>query len=380
MKELVSEVVVIGGGLSGLMATWQLQAAGIDVRLLEARDRLGGRILTTAPPAQCDLGPSWFWHGQPLIATLIDHFGIPFFKQHAAGDLLVEQANGQIMRAPGPSPMAGSLRIEGGMSHLVRQIVQQIDPSPIHLRFIGRDISLHDNQIVVTADTPDGQMRLRANRVAIALPPRLAAELNFTPALPAAVRGKLQSTYTWMAGQAKFFAVYDRPFWREQGLCGTAISRKGPLAEIHDASPNSGEIFSLLGFYGLHAARRAEETAVSLQQLALAQLTSIFGAEAAQPQAVYLQDWSQEPFTASALDQQAIPSHPEYGFALDLGAVWQGKVAFISTESSTGNGGLVEGALEAGLRFAASITQQSLKLVDVATLPHHASMDWDFWQ
>lgn len=380
MNEVYSDVVVIGGGLSGLMATWQLQAAGIDVRLLEARDRLGGRILTTAPPAQCDLGPSWFWRGQPLIATVLNHFGIPFFEQYAAGDLLVEQANGQIMRAPGPSPMAGSLRIEGGMNHLVRQIAQQIDPSKIHLRFIGRDISLHDNQLVITADTPDGQTRLQANRVAVAVPPRLAAELNFTPALPAAVSDKLRSTYTWMAGQAKFFAVYDRPFWREKGLCGTAISRKGPLAEIHDASPNSGDVFSLLGFVGLHAGRRAEETAVSLQQLALDQLASIFGEEAAQPQAMYLQDWSQESFTASALDQQAIPSHPEYGFALDLGAVWQGKVDFISTESSTGNGGLVEGALEAGLRFASEITRQSLKLVDETTLPHHASMDWDFWQ
>ncbi|MCA9957275.1 MAG: NAD(P)-binding protein, partial [Anaerolineales bacterium] len=110
MNQLGSEVVVIGGGLSGLMATWQLQAAGIDVHLLEARDRLGGRILTSAPPALCDLGPSWFWHGQPLIATLINHFSIPFFEQYAAGDLLVEQADGQVMRAPGPSPMTGSLR------------------------------------------------------------------------------------------------------------------------------------------------------------------------------------------------------------------------------------------------------------------------------
>lgn len=380
MNQLVSEVVVVGGGLSGLMATWQLHAAGMDVQLLEARERLGGRILTTAPPAQCDLGPSWFWPGQPLIATLLNHFNIPFFEQHAAGDLLVEQADGQIMRAPGPSPMAGSLRIAGGMSRLVRQIAEEIEPFRIHLGFVVRDVSLQGDKIVVTAVSPNSQTQLQANRVAIAMPPRLAAMLNFTPALPASVQSKLQSTYTWMAGQAKFFAVYDRPFWREKGLCGTAISRKGPLAEIHDASPNGGDVFSLLGFVGLHAGRRGEETAVSLQQLALAQLTTIFGKEAAQPQAVFLQDWSQEPFTASALDQQAIPSHPEYGFDLDLGEAWQGKIEFISTETATGNGGLVEGALEAGLRFASGLTQQSLKLVDETTLPHHASMDWDFWQ
>ena len=380
MNQLVSEVVVIGSGLSGLMATWQLHAAGMDVQLLEARERLGGRVLTTAPPAQCDLGPSWFWQGQPLIATLLKRFSLPFFEQYAAGDLLVEQADGQVMRAPGPSPMTGSLRLAGGMGRLVQQIAEQIEPSRIHLGSVVRDVSLQGGKIVVTAVSPHGPTQLHTNHVAIAMPPRLAAELNFSPALPANVQHKLRNTYTWMAGQAKFFAVYDRPFWREMGLCGTAISRKGPLAEIHDASPNGGDVFSLLGFVGLHAGRRGEETAVSLQQLALDQLTAIFGKAAAQPQAVFLQDWSQEPFTASALDQQTVPSHPEYGFALDLGEAWQGKIDFISTESATSNGGLVEGALEAGLRYAASLTQQSLKLVDETALPHHASMDWDFWQ
>ncbi|MEM1154111.1 MAG: hypothetical protein AAGI44_08210 [Pseudomonadota bacterium] len=46
---------------------------------------------------------------------------------------------------------------------------------------------------------------------------------------------------TWMAGQAKVVAVYESPFWRDSGFSGDAMSRKGPLIEIHDASPASGE-------------------------------------------------------------------------------------------------------------------------------------------
>ncbi len=38
-----------------------------------------------------------------------------------------------------------------------------------------------------------------------------------------------------MAGHAKVVALYERPFWREQGLSGDAISHCGTLAEIHDA-------------------------------------------------------------------------------------------------------------------------------------------------
>ena len=77
-------VVIIGSGISGLTAAWQLQSAGREVVLLEARDRIGGRVLTldsrgTASGglgAQCDMGPSWFWQGQPMIARLLDKFAI----------------------------------------------------------------------------------------------------------------------------------------------------------------------------------------------------------------------------------------------------------------------------------------------------------------
>ena len=39
-----SDVVVIGGGMAGLVATWRLVREGVDVILLEAKDRVGGRI------------------------------------------------------------------------------------------------------------------------------------------------------------------------------------------------------------------------------------------------------------------------------------------------------------------------------------------------
>ncbi|MEM6792237.1 MAG: FAD-dependent oxidoreductase [Myxococcota bacterium] len=58
--------VIVGGGLSGLSLAERLEARGHDYRLLQARDRFGGRIMTKwRDGAAFDLGPAWFWPGQP---------------------------------------------------------------------------------------------------------------------------------------------------------------------------------------------------------------------------------------------------------------------------------------------------------------------------
>lgn len=59
-------VLIVGGGLAGLTVAHRIHRAGINFHLLEARPRLGGRILSVDASGQTsvdgfDLGPSWFW-------------------------------------------------------------------------------------------------------------------------------------------------------------------------------------------------------------------------------------------------------------------------------------------------------------------------------
>jgi monoamine oxidase len=64
---LDADVIIIGGGAAGLAAARKLLRAGRTVLLLEARDRLGGRILTRHEndvPAPVELGAE-FIHGKP---------------------------------------------------------------------------------------------------------------------------------------------------------------------------------------------------------------------------------------------------------------------------------------------------------------------------
>lgn len=91
------KVAVVGAGLAGLYTAQALHAAGVDVLLIEGRDRLGGRILTVeegGTPADdgFDLGPSWFWpEMQPAMADLVDELRLDAFVQHSTGDVVFER-------------------------------------------------------------------------------------------------------------------------------------------------------------------------------------------------------------------------------------------------------------------------------------------------
>ena len=114
-----TDVFIAGAGLAGLSLAAALHKKGIDFRLAEARDRIGGRILSATLgddgdfSCRADLGPSWIWPGQAHIAALLNELGIGVFEQYSDGRLVYEDELGEIRRDLDYSSMAGSLRIEG---------------------------------------------------------------------------------------------------------------------------------------------------------------------------------------------------------------------------------------------------------------------------
>jgi monoamine oxidase len=346
-----TEVVIIGGGLSGLALAHGLHRAGIDVQLFEARARFGGRIAALSTGAgRVDLGPSWIWPGQDRVAHLVADLGLSVFAQHASGDILFEDANGHVQRGAGFASMAGALRVAGGMVGLVEGLVARLP-----------DARLHPSSPVETVG--DGWVRLSDGRrchalhIVLALPPRLAASLRFEPALPDRTLADLAAVPTWMAGHAKFVAVYTRAFWREAGLSGDAISRHGPLAELHDACGPEGAPAALFGFAGLPAAARAE-AGDRFTALALEQLVRLFGPEAAQPLHTTVKDWARTPWTATAADQLPPRGHPAYAPLPALRDAARARLHLAATEVAPEMGGLIEGALAAAERVAQTILSE----------------------
>jgi monoamine oxidase len=86
------DVVVVGAGLSGLGAARALADAGREVAVLEARDRVGGRLLnaTLGDGVTVDLGGQWVGSDHARVQRLAGELGIEIFPQHGAGRNLLD--------------------------------------------------------------------------------------------------------------------------------------------------------------------------------------------------------------------------------------------------------------------------------------------------
>ncbi|GBL97350.1 Amine oxidase [flavin-containing] B [Araneus ventricosus] len=85
-----SEVIVVGGGISGLSAAKWLHEAGINVICLEARDRVGGRTLTKRDPkvGYVDIGGAYVGPTQDRLLRMAKEFNVENYKVNEVEDLL----------------------------------------------------------------------------------------------------------------------------------------------------------------------------------------------------------------------------------------------------------------------------------------------------
>ena len=364
-------IAIIGGGLSGLYAAFLLEQQGIDYILLEARDRLGGRIAVAKSSVDqnasrqsvdneksndgFDLGPSWFWpEYQPQLSSLIETLNLPRFAQFEDGDMMVERAANELpIRTQGYQSSPPSMRLVGGMAALIDALYARLNPTRIITGQIVKRVIKTERCISIESESSAEQMTAgqittyHAQHVLLALPPRLAASnIKFEPTLPQDLVAELQETATWMAPHAKYVAVYDSPFWRNQGLSGSARSAVGPLTEIHDASLVEGE-GALFGFFGIPAHIRQSVSESELKAHCRAQLVRLFGAQAETPTAEYLKDWAQDSLTATLADANGAGQHAVAPNAKPNTGVWQDCLTGSASEWSESFPGYIAGAIDA---------------------------------
>lgn len=358
--ELDTEILIIGAGISGLACALLLSEKGRQVRVIEARANPGGRIRSlfdqTTGAYLADLGPTWIWPDfQPTVSRWLEKLALETFPQFDSGKAILDQGPNTVPVIQAIPGQTGSLRVRGGSQAIIDALVARLPEQTL----------VNDAPIVsITKSTKGMQARiaeaqsgatLTCERVIVAVPPRIAVDtIHWIPALPEPLARALRGIPTWMAPHAKAVALYDTPFWREQGLSGRIASGVGPIVEAHDhCGPDAtpGVIFGFIGWP--HDVRK--RIGAELEAHVGAQLERCFGPNSPAPRAIQIEEWASDPLVTSPGDLSEPMIHPGVGPPVVREAHMGGRLLFAGAESATISPGLIEGAFDAAERVAAAI-------------------------
>ncbi len=388
-----ADVVVVGAGIAGLSAARALDAAGKQVIVLEARDRVGGRVWNTEVLGQPqELGGQWIAPYQTEMHALLDELGLELFHSYREGERVYLDAGGVVHRYEGhdaPLGVAAERSYEASAAKL-DALAAEIDPEapwdhpraseldaitfevwlraeveddlardllraylsggymtkPSHTfsllgglwtiagaggveNLFEPDLCLHSrvvggsqlipirmaeelgNRVVVGSPVrsirwDEGSVtvategeRVHARHAVIAIPPNLTGGIPFDPVLPP---WRLRAEQGISQGSVvKVLAVYDHPFWREDGLSGEGFAPYQFVREVYDNSPPGGEPGVLVTFLAAEKCEQAERMGASERRAAVIDgLGQLLGDRARSPVDVIEVDWSAEEWTRGA--------------------------------------------------------------------------------
>jgi len=439
-------VVIVGAGLAGLTAAQRLAESGISAVVLEARDRVGGRILNEdiGDGKVLEVGGQWIGPTQHRLARLAAEMGVQTYPTHAEGEQVIEfrerlirfrgliprisaavladvaQAQARINRmarqvplhAPWAAPKARkwdslsfrtwidrNVATAGGRTliELAIEAVWAVEPEDVSLlhvlfythsagrfedligtaggaqqdRFVGgsqlialrlaerlgdrivldapvRRIEHDGDGVVVWADG----ITVRGKRAIIALPPTLAGRIAYDPPLPG-LRDQLTQRMA-QGSVVKAMAIYDRPFWREDGLSGQATSDRGPVRVMFDNTPPDGTPGVLLGFLeGRFARELGALGAAERERRVVACFARVFGPRAATPERYVERVWADEEWTRGCYGC-GMPTGGWTGFGPALRAPI-GRLHWAGAETATVWSGYMDGAVQSGERAAGEV-------------------------
>ena len=235
----------------------------------------------------------------------------------------------------------------GGSQLLSVRLAERLGDA-IELNAPVREIAQTETGVETIADGH----RIGSDRVIVAVPPALAGRIAYAPPLPA-LRDQLTQKVP-MGSVVKCVAVYDEPFWRDDGLDGLALEPDGLVLEMHDGSPDPADVGVLVAFAEGSGGRRMSELPERERtEIFLQTLERFFGSRAAEPIHIVEKDWSADPWSRGC-----------YGGHLGTG-VWTqfgpalrrpcGRIHWAGTETADRWSGYMDGAVRSGERAAREV-------------------------
>ncbi len=442
-RTVEAEVAVVGAGIAGLTAASTLAGEGVDVVVIEARDRVGGRVWNTEIGGEAnELGGEWVAPYQSAMHAMLKDLEIELFqsfregehvyidpsgKAHrykghdaplgAASERAYEQAEGKLdalakeldPEAPWAHPDAAELdaitfeswlraevddemardllrswlaggflakpahtfsllqglwmisgaggtyelfdpdmclayRVVGGSQAIPLRLAERLGDRVL-LGAPARAIRWSDGSVEIEADG----VRARARSAIVAVPPNMTNALAFDPVLPA---WRLRMSQALSQGSInKVLAVYEKPFWREDGLSGQGFAPYELVRELYDNSPPSASAGVLCTFLaGENAERAGRMSAADRRAEVLEGMAKYVGPQALEPADYIETDWSGQEWTRGAYGTSFGPGGLTR-FGQDLGRP-VGPIHWACTDIAGVGHIHMEGAIRSGQRAA----------------------------
>jgi putrescine oxidase len=387
-----ADVVVIGAGITGLTAATRLLAAGQEVVVLEARDRVGGRLWNTELGGDAnELGGQWVAPYQSRLHALLEELGIGLFPAYREGENVYVDVAGRSHRYTGHEPVGPtSMKAYDEAEAKLDALAKELDPEapwthpraeeldattfaawlqrevaddtardllrswlaggfltkPAHTfsvlqglwviagaggvyeLFAGEQCLAYrveggsqltplrlaerlGDRVVLEAPvreirwTPDsvevdaGSTRVRAGAAIVAVAPNLTGAIRFDPPLPP-WRMRLEQAVS-QGSIRKILAVYDHPFWREDGLSGEGFAPYSLVREIYDNTPPSASVGVLCTFLAGEVAEEAGRMSPDARRAGVLEgLAAYVGPHGLRPNDYIEVDWCAEEWTRGA--------------------------------------------------------------------------------
>jgi monoamine oxidase len=280
-----------------------------------------------------DVACQALWGAEPRELTLL--YALAYTA--TAGN---ETTKGDFTRLISTPDAAQESRFVGGSQRIAVEVARPLGKQVV-LNAPVRRIEQARGRVLVISD----RLVVEAREVIVAIPPVLAARIDFAPALP---RGRRKLLNGIVPGHLiKWEAVYETPFWRADGLSGQAVSEQGPANTTFDNTPPGGSPGVLFGFVGGDGARAFRKLSRAARRDAvLGNFVTYFGEGARDPSASFELDWSQERWT------RGCPvGHTGRGIMHRYGSLLRkrfGRVHWAGTETATYWNGYMDGAVRSG--------------------------------
>ncbi len=348
MTKKQTDILILGAGLSGLALAYYLKKRKINALVLDARDRLGGRIHTTyrEGKASVEMGATWFNSGHTALLSLLKELDLEYFEQHADMTAFYQAgAHQSPMQVPIPANQEGSYRIEGGSFRLIQTLASALDAEQLLLGEKVLSVQKVDEQMI----TKTSALEVHSLVVVSTLPLNLmVSSVTFDPILPQDLIALSKQTHTWMGESIKIGLRSRTAFWRKAQSTGTLFTNTGPLVEMYDHSDSEASVYALKGFlhprfYGLKREQRKE--------LVDSQLRLLYGSDVDELTDYEEYLWQDDELTFAPY-QTPLMGHQNNGHPLFQEAYMEGGLFLAGTETAREFPGYMEGAVRKAMSTA----------------------------